>query len=112
MDKALVARVLFPDTVARLRAHFEVDDNVLDQARLVARLLTNGLDVYEGEPRVHPALLGVDNVVLAPHIGSASIATRRAMAELAADNLIAALGCSPPAGRPPTPANPAVLALR
>jgi gluconate 2-dehydrogenase len=61
---------------------------------------------------VHPDLLTVPNVVLAPHIASATIATRRAMAELAADNLIAALGCGPQAGRPPTPLNPQVLAAR
>jgi gluconate 2-dehydrogenase len=46
------------------------------------------------------------NVVLTPHIASASLATRRAMANLAADNLIAALGCGPQAGRPPSLLNP------
>ncbi|UCH19118.1 MAG: D-glycerate dehydrogenase, partial [Burkholderiales bacterium] len=51
----------------------------------------------------------VPNVVLTPHIASATEATRRAMADLAADNLIAALGRGPNAGRPPTPLNPAVL---
>ncbi|MFM8637141.1 MAG: NAD(P)-dependent oxidoreductase, partial [Betaproteobacteria bacterium] len=60
-----------------------------------------GLDVYEGEPQVHPGLLEVPNVVLAPHIGSATLATRQAMAGLAAANLIEAF-----AGRkPPTPIN-------
>jgi gluconate 2-dehydrogenase len=58
---------------------------------------------------VNPALLTVPNVVLTPHIASASVATRRAMANLAADNLIAALGCGPNAGKPPTPINPEVL---
>jgi glyoxylate/hydroxypyruvate/2-ketogluconate reductase len=48
----------------------------------------------------------VPNVVLTPHIASASLATRRAMANLAADNLIAALGCGPQAGRPPSLLNP------
>ena len=47
-----------------------------------------GLDVFEGEPSVHPDLLTVPNVVLTPHIASATVPTRRAMAELAADNLI------------------------
>ena len=66
--------------------------------------------MFEGEPEVHPDLLAVPNVVLTPHIASATVATRRAMADLAADNLIAALGCGPNAGRPPTPINPEVLA--
>jgi gluconate 2-dehydrogenase len=57
---------------------------------------------------VHPALLTLPNVVLTPHIASATVATRRAMAELAADNLIAALT----GGKPPTPINPQVLPLR
>ena len=65
--------------------------------------------MFEGEPKVHPDLLNVPNVVLTPHIASASVATRRAMANLAADNLIAALGFGPNAGKPPTPLNPEVL---
>jgi gluconate 2-dehydrogenase len=47
-----------------------------------------GLDVFEGEPAVHPDLLTVPNVVLTPHIASATEGTRHAMATLAADNLI------------------------
>jgi gluconate 2-dehydrogenase len=87
-----------------------VDDAALAQALRERRIAAAGLDVFEGEPRVHPDLLGVPNVVLTPHIASASVATRRAMADLAADNLIAALGCGPAAGRPPTALNPQVLA--
>ena len=60
-----------------------------------------GLDVYEGEPAVNPRLLALRNVVLTPHIASASLATRRAMVTLAVDNLIAALGQGPQAGAPP-----------
>ena len=71
-----------------------------------------GLDVFEGEPTVHPELLSVANVVLTPHIGSASLPTRRAMAELAAGNLIAALDSRPGAPPPPTALNPEVLASR
>lgn len=86
-----------------------VDDAALAQALRERRIAAAGLDVFEGEPRVHPDLLSVDNVVLTPHIASASRATRLAMANLAADNLIAALGQGPDAGRPPTPLNPEVL---
>ena len=53
------------------------------------RIAAAGLDVFEGEPSVHPDLLTVPNVVLTPHIASATVPTRRAMANLAADNLIA-----------------------
>ena len=87
-----------------------VDDAALAAALRDQRIAAAGLDVFEGEPQVHPDLLTVPNVVLTPHIASASVATRRAMADLAADNLIAALGCGPQAGRPPTPLNPQVLA--
>ena len=86
-----------------------VDDAALADALRKHRIAAAGLDVYEGEPKVHPGLLAVPNVVLTPHIASATEATRRAMANLAADNLIAALGCGPSAGRPPTPLNPQVL---
>ncbi len=86
-----------------------VDDAALAQALRERRIAAAGLDVFEGEPKVHPALLAVPNVVLTPHIASASEATRRAMANLAADNLIAALGEGPRAGRPPNPINPEVM---
>jgi gluconate 2-dehydrogenase len=83
-----------------------VDDAALAAALKAGRIAAAGLDVFEGEPTVHPGLLEVPNVVLTPHIASASERTRRAMAELAADNLIAALT----GGIPPTPVNPGVLA--
>jgi gluconate 2-dehydrogenase len=82
-----------------------VDDAALAQALREHRIAAAALDVFEGEPAVHPALLTVPNVVLTPHIASATVATRRAMADLAADNLIAALT----GGQPPTPINPEVL---
>ena len=85
-----------------------VDDAALAQALRERRIAAAALDVFEGEPAVHPALLEVPNVVLTPHIASASVATRRAMAELAADNLVAALT----GGAPPTPINPQVLHAR
>ncbi|MBL8329783.1 MAG: D-glycerate dehydrogenase [Rubrivivax sp.] len=82
-----------------------VDDAALVQALQERRIAAAGLDVFEGEPALHAGLLTVPNVVLTPHIASASVATRLAMADLAADNLIAALGGQ----RPPTPINPEVL---
>ncbi|KWH35072.1 2-hydroxyacid dehydrogenase [Burkholderia stagnalis] len=86
-----------------------VDDAALAAALREKRIAAAGLDVFEGEPSVHPALLEVPNVVLTPHIASATEHTRRAMANLAADNLIAALGEGPRAGRPPNPINPDVI---
>lgn len=86
-----------------------VDDAALAEALRTKRIGAAALDVFEGEPRVHPDLLTVPNVVLTPHIASATEATRRAMANLAADNLIAGLGEGPQAGRPPNPINPGVL---
>ena len=68
-----------------------VDDAALASALRERRIAAAGLDVFEGEPQVHPDLLTVPNVVLTPHIASATLKTRRAMAELAADNLIAYL---------------------
>ncbi len=68
-----------------------VDDAALAGALREGRIAAAALDGFEGEPAVHPDLLTVPNVVLTPHIASATVATRRAMAELAADNLIAAL---------------------
>ena len=86
-----------------------VDDQALAQALSQRRIAAAGLDVFEGEPAVHPDLLKLPNVVLTPHIASASVATRRAMANLAADKLIAGLGFGPNAGRPPTPINGELL---
>jgi len=69
-----------------------VDDAALAEALRDRTIAAAGLDVFEGEPAVNPALLTVTNVVLTPHIASATIPTRRAMADLAADNLISFLG--------------------
>jgi glyoxylate/hydroxypyruvate/2-ketogluconate reductase len=86
-----------------------VDDAALAEALRAKRIAAAGLDVFEGEPSVNPALLTVPNVVLTPHIASATESTRRAMANLAADNLIAGLGEGPRAGQPPNPINPDVI---
>jgi gluconate 2-dehydrogenase len=83
-----------------------VDDAALAEALCDKRIAAAGLDVFEGEPSVNPALLTVPNVVLTPHIASATIGTRRAMAALAVDNLIGFLVH----GKAVTPLNPEVLA--
>jgi glyoxylate reductase len=77
---------------------------LIDEAALVRVLAAGhlggaGLDVYEDEPAVHPGLQGRENVVLLPHIGSATVETRAAMAELAATNILAVLA----GDDPPTP---------
>lgn len=74
-----------------------VDDAALVGALQEKRIAGAGLDVFEGEPKVHPGYLGLRNVVLTPHIGSASRATRMAMCNTAAANLTAVLeGREPP----------------
>ncbi len=82
-----------------------VDDAALAQALKARRIAAAGLDVFEGEPQVHPDLLTVPNVVLTPHIASATVKTRTAMAQLAADNLMDYLL----RGQARTPINPEVL---
>ena len=72
-----------------------VDEGALADALAERRIFAAGLDVYEEEPRVHPKLLELENVVLVPHIGSASIETRDKMAMLAAENLRAVLSGEP-----------------
>lgn len=89
-----------------------VDDAALAQALAEKRIFAAGLDVYEGEPTVHPALLEAEHVALTPHIASATYGTRLGMANLAADNLIAALGFGPHAGQPPNLLNPDALAVQ
>jgi gluconate 2-dehydrogenase len=74
-----------------------VDDAALAQALKERKIFAAGLDVFEGEPKVHPELLKLSNVVLAPHIASGTEKTRRAMVDLAVENLRAALaGQKPP----------------
>ncbi|MGC7153715.1 2-hydroxyacid dehydrogenase [Paenarthrobacter ureafaciens] len=79
---------------------------IIDEAALALALRENriagaGLDVFEQEPKVHPWLLELENVALVPHLGSATVETRTAMAVLAASNTLAVLGGE----QPPTPIN-------
>ena len=79
---------------------------IIDEAALALALRENqiagaGLDVFEQEPKVHPWLLELENVALVPHLGSATVETRTAMAVLAATNTLAVLGGE----QPPTPIN-------
>jgi gluconate 2-dehydrogenase len=83
-----------------------VDEVALAQALRKHQIAAAGLDVFEGEPAVNPVLLTLPNIVLTPHIASATVKTRLAMADLAADNLIAVLT----GGVPPTPLNGQVYA--
>ena len=76
-----------------------VDEGALADALADGRIFAAGLDVYEEEPKVHPKLLGLENAVLAPHIGSGSRETRDGMAVLAAENIVAVLS----GGEPKTP---------
>ena len=79
-----------------------VDEAALVEALRTKRIAGAGLDVFEEEPKLHPGLLGLENLALTPHIGSASGATRRRMATRAAENCVAALE----GHRPPDLVNP------
>jgi glyoxylate reductase len=79
-----------------------VDEAALAQALRAGSIAGAALDVFEHEPAVHAGLLELENVVLIPHLGSATIETRTAMAGLAARNALAVLGGQ----TPPTPVSP------
>jgi lactate dehydrogenase-like 2-hydroxyacid dehydrogenase len=81
-----------------------VDDAALIEALKRGPLAAAGLDVFENEPALHPDFLKLGNVVLTPHIASSSEATRRRMAMLAAENLVAALTTGKPPNLLPPPA--------
>ena len=73
-----------------------VDEEALVAALAAGHLAGAGLDVYENEPEVHPGLVSRDDVVLLPHLGSATVETRAEMAVLAARNTVAVLAGQPP----------------
>ncbi len=119
----LISRVLPDEAVQAARTRAQVDIHtylvnaargpIVDEVALVQALREGliagaGLDVFEEEPAVHPGLLGLSNVVLAPHIASASYDTRLKMASLAVENCLAVLEGK----MPPTPVNPEALAGR
>ena len=81
-----------------------IDEAALAEALRKGEIFGAGLDVFEKEPEVHPELLKLENVVVIPHLGSATVDTRIAMGMLAAENLIAGLE----GRRPPTILNPQV----
>ncbi|HEX4518642.1 MAG TPA: D-glycerate dehydrogenase [Gaiellaceae bacterium] len=83
-----------------------VDEEALAEALATGEIAGAGLDVFEREPIVHQGLLGLDNAILLPHLGSATVETRTAMATLAARNVLAVLGGSAPL----TPVVPRVTA--
>ena len=64
-----------------------IDDEAMVQALISRRIFSLGLDVYKGEPNIHPGYLNQSNVFILPHLGSATIKTRTAMADLAIDNI-------------------------
>jgi glyoxylate reductase len=78
-----------------------IDEAALALALREGQIAGAGLDVFEQEPKVHPWLLELDNAALVPHLGSATVETRTAMAVLAANNTIAVLSGE----QPPTPIN-------
>ena len=82
-----------------------VDEAALVEALKAGQIAGAGLDVYEHEPKVHPELLPLKNVVLTPHVGSASVETRTKMAVMAAENVAALFS----GRRPPNALNPEAM---
>jgi glyoxylate/hydroxypyruvate/2-ketogluconate reductase len=78
-----------------------IDAAALAQALKAGTTASAGVDVFENEPAVHLDLRSALNLVTTPHTGSATTATRRVNVNHAVDNLLAALGIAPHAGRPP-----------
>ena len=86
-----------------------IDEEALALALQKKKIAGAGLDVFEAEPAIYPGLLGLPNVVLTPHIAGGTAEAQHGLASMAADNLIAALGLGPQAGKPPSVFNPEVM---
>ncbi|MBU0590326.1 MAG: D-glycerate dehydrogenase [Gammaproteobacteria bacterium] len=108
MGAAEIAQMKPSATLVNIARGGIVDDAALALALREKRIAAAGLDVFEGEPKVHPDLLTIPNVVLTPHIASATVPTRLAMANLAVDNLISYLTKN----KAVTPLNPSVIATK
>ncbi len=110
IDAAALAKMKPSATLVNIARGGIVDELALADALANGRLAAAALDVYENEPEVRPELLALRNIVLTPHIGSASLATRRGMVQLAVDNLLAGLGIGANAGHPANAINGDLLA--
>jgi len=110
IDAAALARMKPTATLVNIARGGLVDELALVDALAHGRLAAAALDVYENEPDVRPELRALRNIVLTPHIGSASLATRRAMVQRAVDNLLAGLGLGANTGRPANVVNAGLLA--
>ena len=96
IDKKAIARMKRSAYLINTARGPVIDEAALAWAMQQRLLAGAALDVYENEPAVHPDLLQLDNVLLLPHLGSATTETRTAMADLAADNVLAVLAGHPP----------------
>ena len=105
VDAAALARMKPTAVLVNTARGALVDEAALVEALRSGAIAAAGLDVFEDEPRLAPGLAELDNVVVLPHIGSATTAARGAMVELACANIVAVLAGTPP----PTPLNPEVL---
>lgn len=101
-------KLMKPDSIIVNTARGEIiDEDALISSLKNRKIAGAGLDVYVNEPKINKALMRLDNVVLAPHLGSATVETRAKMSELAAANVIAVYKGE----RPPAIVNPEVLAV-
>ena len=95
IDKKSLARMKRSAILVNTSRGSVVDEEALAWALRERLIAAAALDVYEREPAVHPPLLEMENVILAPHLGSATHETRRAMASLAVENVLAVLSGQP-----------------